>query len=100
MSLAVTSSITWWFLRPLIAANMPRIMVQSLLRDLRDLGGVDTGGAVDGQDGLAVLLVDLLDDAGLRHVGAVGPGHGAAEEADGLAQLAGLGHVGHLLQRG
>jgi hypothetical protein len=30
MSLAVTSSITWWFLRPLIAANMPRIMVRSL----------------------------------------------------------------------
>src|SRR5918997_4920097 len=31
MSLAVTSSITWWFLRPLIAANMPRIMRASLL---------------------------------------------------------------------
>src|SRR5919204_4236182 len=26
MSLAVTSSIIWWTLRPLIAANMPRIM--------------------------------------------------------------------------
>src|SRR2546423_654547 len=29
MSLAVTSSITWWFFRPLMAANMPRIMVRS-----------------------------------------------------------------------
>jgi hypothetical protein len=32
MSLAVTSSIIWWTLRPLIAANIPRIMgIASLL---------------------------------------------------------------------
>src|SRR5215218_10595947 len=108
MSFAVTSSITWWFLSPLIAENMPRIMRASLLgsRDLRDRGRVDTLGAADGEDGAAVLLGDLLDDARVGHVGLVVPGHGAADQADGLAELevrghrlVGAGQVGDLLER-
>jgi hypothetical protein len=31
MSFAVTSSIVWWFFRPLMAANMLRIIGASLL---------------------------------------------------------------------
>ena len=56
MSLAVTSSITWCCLRPLIAANMPRIMRASApsasaagQATCGDGRGVDSGVAGDGQ---------------------------------------------------
>ena len=64
MSFAVTSSITWWFLSPLIAENMPRIMRTSLLAHAICVmvGRIDTLGAGDGEDGaVRPMLVDLLD---------------------------------------
>src|SRR4051794_35248805 len=110
MSLATTSSIVWCALRPLIAANMLRIMRGRLLlgsRDLRDGGRIDTRGAVDGEDGAALRLVDLLDDAGGGHALRSGVGDRAPDEAHGLAELEARGHlrvgrrhVRDLLERG
>src|SRR5919112_4181849 len=95
MSLAVTSIMTWWFLRPLIAANMPRIMRGSFLSrgelatrsgdlvDGREAHAVDTA---DGQDGLAVHGGGALDGAGLRHALGVDVGHGAADQVHGAGE--------------
>src|SRR3954453_16919095 len=112
MSLAVTSSITWWFFRPLIAANMPRIMRASVpfvvaLRDLGDGGGTDVVDAAHCQGRASVLGGDLLDGAGVALPVLVDPGDGPAEEADRVAGREVLGdplvldrHVRDLLERG
>src|SRR3954469_22053222 len=89
MSLAVTSSMVWCCLRPLIAANMPRIMRggapgswAAASGDFGDRGRVDAGEAADGDGGDAILGGgDLLDLAGLQLVVEVEIGHGAADQA-------------------
>src|ERR1044071_692920 len=107
MSLAVTSSITWWFLRPLMAANMPRIIGASApfgsswgSGDLRDRGRVDTIGAAHGEGRLSVLGGDLLDGAGVLGAVLVLVGHGAAQQADGVAARVLARQVRDLLERG
>src|SRR5919206_3386910 len=96
MSFAVTSSMTWWVLRPLIAANMPRIIAGLLLRpwrtgrlgDLCDGGRVDAGRAAD-REGHRALLAgrDALDDArdGLARRG-VRVGHRPPDESERARQ--------------
>src|SRR3954468_14542422 len=90
MSLAVTSSMTWCCLRPLIAANMPRIIRGGApgswvagSGDFDDRGRVDAGEAADGDRGNAILGgVDLFDLAGLQLIAGVQVGHGAADQPD------------------
>src|SRR4051812_20314964 len=90
MSLAVTSSMTWWCLRPLMAANMPRIMRGSApcswaagSGDFGDGGGIDAGLAGDGDGRDAVLgRRDALDLARVRCLVGAGVGHRAPDQAD------------------
>src|SRR3954464_264079 len=89
MSLAVTSSIVWGCFRPLIAANIPRIMgIGSLVSaagsgDFGDGRGVDAGLAGDGEGGRATGVGGhLLDDAGLADAVGAGVRDGAADQAD------------------
>src|ERR1700712_585922 len=90
MSLAVTSSMTWCCFRPLMAANMPRIMRESTpcswvagSGDFGDGGGIDAGGAVDGDGRDAVLGGgDALDLAGVERLVGVHVGHGPADQTD------------------
>src|SRR3954447_24420074 len=90
MSLAVTSSMTWCCLRPLIAANMPRIMSGGApgswaagSGDFGDRGRVDAGETADGDGGDAVLGGgDLLDLAAVQLVVGVEVGDIAADQAD------------------
>src|ERR1700755_513206 len=105
MSLAVTSSITWWFLRPLMAANIPRIMGASApfsspgLGDLGDRGRVDTWCAAHGEGRLSVHGRVLLDDARVGGAVLVRVGHGAAEKADRVALGVLARQVRDLLER-
>src|SRR5687768_7243164 len=91
MSLAVASSMTWWFLRPLIAANMPRIMRGSApcswvagSGDVGDGRWGDAGGTADGQRRDAVRGGgDTLDLAGLERLAVdVDVGDRAADQGD------------------
>src|ERR1700741_2448627 len=90
MSLAVTSSMTWCCLRPLIAANMPRIMGGGApcswaagSGDFDNRGRIDAGlaGAGDrgdaGAGGGALFVL-----AGLQLITGVDVRHGAADQAD------------------
>src|SRR5688572_9521162 len=95
MSFAVTSSIVWWYLRPLIAAYMPRIIGASHSSlvvpdprsgDLGDRTGVDAVGAADPEDGLAVLGGDALNDAGAGRARGIGVGDVAADQADRVVE--------------
>src|SRR5512132_3468994 len=108
MSFAVTSSIVWWFFKPLIAANMLRIMGASTpcLEDLGDRGGIDAVGPPDGQGRLAVGGRHTLHLAGRGLVVLALVGDRAPDQAHGLAEgevvghrLVGGGHVGDLLER-
>src|SRR4051812_29100373 len=105
MSLAVTSSMTWCCLRPLIAANMPRIMGGGApcswaagSGDFGDRGRIDAGLAGDGDRGDAILGGgDLLDLPGLQLVVGVQVRDGAADQADrggGVQRLRDLGRRG------
>src|SRR5689334_15524444 len=95
MSFDTTSSSVWWFLRPLIAANMPRIMGHRSFRsgDLADVGRVDPAHAVDGQSRGPARGLDALDRAGLRLVVGVDVAHGVTDQRDGLLSGLGLGEV-------
>src|SRR4051812_24989937 len=93
MSLAVTSIITWCCLRPLIAANMPRIMGGIAPGsgggggggDLGDRARVDPVDCADRELRGAALGDDLLDDARVGDLLAVEVGDGLAEQAERLA---------------
>src|SRR5260221_1257991 len=72
MSLAVTSSIVWWTRRPLIAANIARIILGSSAFSCRSKGGRGGSGdhgAVDVREHLLahVLAVDCGDDGAIRN---------------------------------
>src|SRR4051812_999179 len=110
MSLEVTSSITWWVLRPLMAANMPRIIgastPSSRLSDLRDGCGIDAVDAGHRQGRRAARGGDLLDDTGVGKVVLVRVRHGPPDEVDRAAGrevggdgLVRRGHVRDLLER-
>src|SRR4051812_4947193 len=100
MSLAVTSSITWCCLRPLIAANMPRIMGGAApgsgggggRGDCGDRARVDAVAPADRELGGAALGDDLLDDAGMGDLLVVEVGDGLAEQAERLAHAQVGGH--------
>src|SRR6185437_749138 len=81
MLLAVTSSIVWWTARPLMAANIPRIMViGSSLADRFPVGSgwwpVPVWWLVDDR------AVDVGEDAVAHVVGADGGDHGAVLNRD------------------
>src|SRR5690554_6602333 len=96
MSLAVTSSMAWCILRPLIAAYMPRSIgggspLARLPRSLGDDGAVDVGEDV----------VAHMRGVHRRDDGAVADGHderGAVDEDDRLAAALGRGPGDALLQ--
>src|SRR3954471_4672806 len=93
MSFAVTSSIVWWFFRPLMAANMLRIIGASTpLEDLGDRGGIDSVGAPDGKGRLAIGGRHAIHRAGMGLVVLAGVGHGAPDEAHRLVECEVVGH--------
>src|SRR5919204_6446633 len=108
-SLAVTSSMIWWFFSPLIAEYMPRIMggasfrgCSGLLREVRPVGGwivlrddcgIDVGEDVIAHGG----AIDRRDDG----PGLDGDDEGhVVDEDDGLAGALGGGAVDAVLQAG
>src|SRR6266540_197230 len=101
MSFAVTSSIVWWFFRPLIAANMLRIIGASLLlEDLGDRGGIDAVGPPDGEGRLAVGARHAIHLAGMGLVVLAEVRDGAPDEAHRPVECEVVGHrrvgVGHV----
>src|SRR3954470_1596111 len=93
MSFAVTSSIVWWFFRPLMAANMLRIIGASTpLEDLGDRGRIHAVDPLDGEGRLAVGGRHAIHLAGMGLVVLAEVRDGAPDEAHRLAECEVVGH--------